>query len=599
MPNNITKGIIFLIFMIFSSATFVIAQPADGENEFSLATANPHTLGGDTLTSDAGRGMWVAQNPDLDNDGLPELIVTEYTKGGRVFVYEMVGDNQLEFVWASPALDPVRAGGGSTPRMVTSGDFDNNGMQEIIFPVGYSSTDSLDVANRGIYFYEFTGTDNDYGTEPAFKLTYESIDSAFAVISTGRTENGIRVQDIDGDGKSELLFPPRSFDFSVAKLYILEVESGTFSGGDANIVNEYTYEGMVQPPATFPDGYVPVGTEIGDVDADGFDEIIVAGWTNLSQGAGIGFIQIDGEDTYTPGSVVPLATFNAFNVKAKPIFTTVNGAPAVYLHGGAGADARMWVIEGLFSDAFVTESDIKEIFVGDIGIYSTWAMGDQDHPTSSSGDGLDFYIGNGGRVLDVEYDGSGDITLPGSYTVKQIYNLSDVYTSIGGLFNDFFAAPGMDLDNDGLRDFVGAYKGSTIDSTVNADGDTISLARDGYHLYFFEWGDSTMSDPLAVKPFEIITPDNYELSQNYPNPFNPTTSIAFTLPINKKVSLTIYNTLGQEVRSLINNEEYSAGSHTLQWDARDNNGQKVASGVYIYQLKFGNFAKSMRMTLVR
>ncbi|MCB0288223.1 MAG: hypothetical protein KDE57_16300, partial [Calditrichaeota bacterium] len=99
MPNNITKGIIFLIFMIFSSATFVIAQPADGENEFRLATANPHTLGGDTLTSDAGRGMWVAQNPDLDNDGLPELIVTEYTKGGRVFVYEMVGDNQLEFVW--------------------------------------------------------------------------------------------------------------------------------------------------------------------------------------------------------------------------------------------------------------------------------------------------------------------------------------------------------------------------------------------------------------------------------------------------------------------------------------------------------------------
>ncbi|MEZ4764790.1 MAG: hypothetical protein R3C26_16925 [Calditrichia bacterium] len=92
-------------------------------------------------------------------------------------------------------------------------------------------------------------------------------------------------------------------------------------------------------------------------------------------------------------------------------------------------------------------------------------MGDQDHPDQQQRRRTGFLsIGNGGRVLDVEYDGSGDITLLRSYEITQIYNLNDVSTSLGGLFNDFFAAPGMDLDNDGLRDFVGAYKGSTIDS---------------------------------------------------------------------------------------------------------------------------------------
>jgi hypothetical protein len=585
--------------------TSLFAQPpADGENEYRLSAVNQRAVGLDTLTSDAGRGIWVAHDPDLDGDGKPEIIVTDYQKGGRVFVYEVVGNDRVEFVWASPVLNDTLPGGGSTPRMVTTGDFDNNGRQEIIFPIGYVASDSIQAANRGIYFYEFTGNDDDYGTAPAFKLTYESIDSAFAAVNTGRTENGIRVQDIDGDGKSELLFPPRSFSFDVAKLYILEVESGTFSGGDAAIDIEYVYEEMVQVPQIFPDGYVPVGTEIGDVDNDGFDEIIVTGWTNIASGAGVGFIQIDGADTYTPGSVVKLADFSAFVVKSKPLFINVNGNPAIYLHGtNAGtSESRMWVIEGLFSDAFVSESDIKEIFNTGIGFWSAWDWGDQDHPTSSAGDGFDFYIygGNGNAILDVEYDGSGDITLPGSYTVKEIYNLSNVYDNLGGLFNDFYTYPGMDLDNDGNRDLVAAYKGSTVD-TLNGE----SLRKNGFHVYFFEWGDSTTSItpgdsiPVAIKPIDVITPEDYQLSQNYPNPFNPTTNIDFKLPVNKKIQLKIYNTLGQEVRTLINNQEYSAGTHTIQWDGTDNFGRKVASGVYIYQLKFGGFSISKRMTLTQ
>ncbi|HQU73173.1 MAG TPA: FG-GAP-like repeat-containing protein [Calditrichia bacterium] len=568
--------------------------PPDGQNEMRLSGVNPRvTALLDTITADAGRGITVAANPDLDGDGNPEIIVTEYTQGGRVFVYELVGNSLLEQVWVSPALSDG-PGPGSTPRSVTTGDFDNNGRMEIIFPVGYSSGDSL----RGIYFYEFTGNDNDYGTEPVYKMEYSQLDTSFNGVSVGRTESGLMVRDIDGDGKSELLFPPRAFSFAVAKLYIMEVESGTFSGGDAVVDNEYTYTDMVNPPIIAPDGYIPVGTEIGDVDNDGKDEIIVAGWNNIGSGAGVGFIEISGPDTYTPGSIVVLSTFSAFVVKAKPIFAMVNGAPVIYIHGSANAATRtLWTIDGIISDQFVSDANVTELMHG-VGYYSAWAMGDQDHSAGNS-DGLDFYIyGGGGRLLDIEYNGTGAVTDSTSYTITQLYDLADYYDNVGGLFNDFYCYPGMDLDNDGLLDLVAGYKGSGVDSLGGR-----SLAKDGYHVFVFEFGDSTTSinpdDITGVNPFRIVTPDNYELSQNYPNPFNPTTSIDFTLPISKEISLKVYNALGQEVRSLINSQSFSAGTHTMQWDGRDNSGQQVASGIYIYKLTFGNFSKSRKMTLVR
>jgi hypothetical protein len=98
---------------------------------------------------------------------------------------------------------------------------------------------------------------------------------------------------------------------------------------------------------------------------------------------------------------------------------------------------------------------------------------------------------------------------------------------------------------------------------------------------------------------DFVSPSNFELEQNYPNPFNPTTTITFTLPLDKRISLKIYNSMGQEVRILVDNQEYPKGTHTVQWDSTDDNGNPVASGVYVYRLVFGNFAKSKTMSLMR
>jgi len=90
---------------------------------------------------------------------------------------------------------------------------------------------------------------------------------------------------------------------------------------------------------------------------------------------------------------------------------------------------------------------------------------------------------------------------------------------------------------------------------------------------------------------------NFELAQNYPNPFNPETEIAFSLSEASKVSLKIFNVLGQEVATLLN-QSMSLGKHTLKWNATDENGMRVPAGVYFYQLQTGKQIAVKKMILL-
>ncbi|MFC1527967.1 T9SS type A sorting domain-containing protein [Candidatus Neomarinimicrobiota bacterium] len=97
---------------------------------------------------------------------------------------------------------------------------------------------------------------------------------------------------------------------------------------------------------------------------------------------------------------------------------------------------------------------------------------------------------------------------------------------------------------------------------------------------------------------ETTNPEHFSLSQNYPNPFNSTTSIIYKLPKVSKVVLTIYDIRGRKVRELINIKE-SAGYNSIVWDGLDDHGKLVSSGVYIYNLKAGEFSRSQKMLLLR
>ena len=82
-------------------------------------------------------------------------------------------------------------------------------------------------------------------------------------------------------------------------------------------------------------------------------------------------------------------------------------------------------------------------------------------------------------------------------------------------------------------------------------------------------------------------PSAFLLSQNYPNPFNSATTIRFALPVNEEVELAIFNLVGQQVTTLVQGV-WEAGTYTVRWDGRDDNGRELASGVYLYRLRAGD-----------
>ena len=93
-------------------------------------------------------------------------------------------------------------------------------------------------------------------------------------------------------------------------------------------------------------------------------------------------------------------------------------------------------------------------------------------------------------------------------------------------------------------------------------------------------------------------PQNYSLHQNYPNPFNPTTTIHYDLPKTSNVVLKVYDIIGQEVKTLVNDIQ-TAGEKSVVWDGRNSAGQIVSSGVYIYSLQAGNEVHSRKMIFAR
>jgi hypothetical protein len=118
--------------------------------------------------------------------------------------------------------------------------------------------------------------------------------------------------------------------------------------------------------------------------------------------------------------------------------------------------------------------------------------------------------------------------------------------------------------------------------------------------------DALVSDPDAAKirvkgiDDPPVLPHSFQLYQNFPNPFNPETTIRFEVGTasGSTVALDIYNVLGQHVRQLARTE-LSAGSYDVVWDGTDNNGRRVASGLYLYRLRVGEEIETKKMVLLK
>ena len=123
------------------------------------------------------------------------------------------------------------------------------------------------------------------------------------------------------------------------------------------------------------------------------------------------------------------------------------------------------------------------------------------------------------------------------------------------------------------------------------------VAGDNYCAYAGFWTPWLEATDVEGEE-EMEVPREFSLSQNYPNPFNPHTVIAYALPKESHVKITVYNILGQKVRIL--KDEIEEGGHKrVVWDGRDNSGNEVTSGIYFYKIVAGNFVKAKKMMMVK
>ena len=194
------------------------------------------------------------------------------------------------------------------------------------------------------------------------------------------------------------------------------------------------------------------------------------------------------------------------------------------------------------------------------------------------------------------------------------YNHSDVFGNCG-LHSGAFWPNGNEvynlIVNGGKKDIKYSSIWGTYESLYqNMRNFRDNLITKGYKFYWAEfpeghsWGLWRANiDKILINIFPAITtdikniktgkPEGYLLKQNYPNPFNPQTKIIFSIPENNFVTLKIFDVLGRNISTLIN-EGKSAGSYQINFSAGG-----LASGIYIYKLWAGNFVESKKMILLR
>ncbi|KAA3611041.1 MAG: T9SS C-terminal target domain-containing protein [Calditrichaeota bacterium] len=130
------------------------------------------------------------------------------------------------------------------------------------------------------------------------------------------------------------------------------------------------------------------------------------------------------------------------------------------------------------------------------------------------------------------------------------------------------------------------------------NGEWVFIGGQGENNQLMQLANQTGTFAVFYDSDRIPIPKQFRLYQNFPNPFNPVTTIRFDLPKEQNVSLNIYNVLGQKVKQLLN-QKLDAGYHKTEWNGLNEHGVKVASGIYIYQIKAGKKLINKKMILIK
>jgi hypothetical protein len=166
-----------------------------------------------------------------------------------------------------------------------------------------------------------------------------------------------------------------------------------------------------------------------------------------------------------------------------------------------------------------------------------------------------------------------------------------------------YTSPDGEVENGGGTNMGRRYYQYIVPTSVS--GSTVTWPS-SFDLAQVEWvqNNLTVENPPDLGAISGINdansklPHEYVLYQNYPNPFNPTTTITYALPKTSNVKIEIFNVLGQRIATLINQEQ-TAGTHSLEWNAMNSHNSNVTSGVYFLRMQAGTFTNVRKMMLMR
>jgi len=446
-------------------------------------------------------------------------------------------------------IDTCCAGDGSSFRgdheRTTIADVDGDGQQELVIAIRRGST-------RGTLITSVTG-DIEYNSGGTGFETW--ISEGFFNKSNygGGSPYQSLPADLDGDGTLELVnhtwnyFNFYNIDITGANTYVAPVVDATDS----------YYQ------ATYPSDHVSLfGGAAADVDGDGDDEAYFPDYYTgdlwvVDYTSGDDVLTINGDHVV---NVVPgVGSFYAsiFDVDQ-------NGYPNIFVGSGRGQVITSTELVGT-DPRDPSQYQTKVIYTGENDVFSNITV-----------------VDSGGTVTT-------SLSRPSTFASKVLSEWN---------------GNGLDFDGDGHYELIASFQGnvdSTTTTTYTYNGTswdtTVTKVVNDKNWIIMHLENSEGN--VGVKDITFITPDDYKLLPNYPNPFNPTTNIEYVLPLQKNITIRIYNMLGQVVRTLVNNELKSAGHHSVQWNGFNDAGMKVASGAYIYSLEWGNFRKTNKMMLMK
>ena len=161
--------------------------------------------------------------------------------------------------------------------------------------------------------------------------------------------------------------------------------------------------------------------------------------------------------------------------------------------------------------------------------------------------------------------------------VANVEELGKVHIAMAGV-------KGIEIDGDIIRLVF-----EVVDQSVESAIDITRAYANDIEISNLTRGHVNFADQSIT-----MIPDQFNLDQNYPNPFNPATIIAYQLPETRNVVLKIYNVLGDEICTLVD-EKKQAGHHHISWNGKDAAGNEVTSGVYLLRIQAGTFQMSRKM----